>query len=61
MTSKELRHGKSREHLEETVDFFTGDMTGWTLRDIEISNSSLLVSYRPRQAMRLIGGLTSSR
>jgi len=32
--------------LEEAIDLFTGDMTRWTLRDVEVSNGSLLVSDR---------------
>ena len=31
--------------LEEAIDLFTGNMTRWTLGDVEISNGSLLVSY----------------
>jgi hypothetical protein len=31
--------------LEEAIDLFTGDMTRWTLRDVEVSNGSLLVSH----------------
>ena len=31
--------------LEEAIDLFTGDMTRWTLRDVEVSNGSLFVSY----------------
>jgi hypothetical protein len=30
--------------LEEAIDLFTGDMTRWTLGDVEVSNGSLLVS-----------------
>jgi hypothetical protein len=33
------------KELEEAIDLFTGYMTRWTLRDVEISNGSLLVSY----------------
>jgi hypothetical protein len=33
------------QKLEEAIDLFTGDMTRWTLGDVEVSNGSLLVSY----------------
>jgi len=31
--------------LEEAIDLFTGDMTRWTLGDVEVSNGSLFVGY----------------
>jgi hypothetical protein len=32
------------KELEEAVDLFTGNMTRWTLGDVEVSNGSLFVS-----------------
>jgi hypothetical protein len=32
--------------LEEAIDFLPGDVTGWSLRDVEVSDGALLVSLR---------------